>query len=133
MERFTGQQRAFCVKQFYKNSDSYIVVRRLFRAEYGLHNIKQCPSVNVIRSWIKKFEATGSTLNQKPPGRPRSTRTEQVINEVRNSVKSNPGLSDRKRSAQLAISRTSLRRIFEKDLAKVRSRRSVSSTSATRS
>ncbi|CAH2088889.1 unnamed protein product [Euphydryas editha] len=39
MERFTGKQRAFCVKMFYKNNDSYVTVRRLFRIEYGLQRI----------------------------------------------------------------------------------------------
>lgn len=116
MERFSGAQRAFCVKHYYKNGDSCTVVRRLFRAEYELHDINQCPSESVIRSWVRKFEATGSTLNQKPAGRPRSIRTEETVNEVRTSVRRDPGLSTRKRSAELAIPRTSLRRILVKDL-----------------
>lgn len=116
MERFTGEQRAFCVKNYYKNGDSCTVVRRLFRVEFGLHDLNQCPSESVIRSWVRKFEATGSTLNKKPEGRPRSTRTEETINEVRTSVQRDPGLSTRKRSAELALSRTSLRRILAKDL-----------------
>lgn len=70
----------------------------------------------MIRSWVRKFEATGSVLKQKPAGRPRSTRTEDTIEQVRASVQRNPGLSTRKRSAELMVSRTSLRRILLKDL-----------------
>lgn len=65
MERFTGQQRAFCVKQFYKNNDSYVTVRRLFRIEYGLRRVCECPSVNLIKTWVQKFELTGSITNIK--------------------------------------------------------------------
>ena len=70
----------------------------------------------MIRSWVRKFEATGSTLKLKPAGRPRSTRTEDTIEQVRASVQRNPALSTRKRSAQLVVSRTSLRRILVEDL-----------------
>lgn len=116
MERFTGEQRAFCVKAYYKNGDSCTVARRLFRSEFSLHDLNQCPSESVIRSWVKKFETTGSTLNQKPAGRPRSIRTEETVCEVGTSVRRDPQLSTRKRSAELTISRTSLRRILTKDL-----------------
>lgn len=100
MERFTGVQRAFC---------------RLFRVEFGLHDVNQCPSKSVIRSWVRKFETTGSTLNQKPAGRPRLIGTEETINEVRTSVQRDSGLTTRKRSAELGVSRTSLCRILTKD------------------
>lgn len=116
MDNFTGAQRAFCVKHYYKNGDSCAIVRRLFRREFKLHDLNQCPKESVIRSWVRKFETTGSTLKQQPAGRPRSTRTEDTIEQVRASVQRNPGLSTRKRSAELTVSRTSLRRILLKDL-----------------
>lgn len=87
MERFTGQQHAFCIKAYYKNSDSCTIARRLFRSEFSLHDLNQCPSESVIRSWVKKFESTGSTLNQKPAGRPRSIRTEETVSEVATSAR----------------------------------------------
>ncbi|CAH2088890.1 unnamed protein product [Euphydryas editha] len=116
MERFTGKQRAFCVKMFYKNNDSYVTVRRLFRIEYGLQRISECPSVNLIKAWVNKFEETGSTTNIKQTGRPRSRRSEENIREVEISVRNDPESSSRKRSAALAIPRTSLRRILHLDL-----------------
>ena len=116
MERFTGEQRAFCVKNFYKNNDSYVTVRRLFRVEYALHRMSECPSVNLIKAWVKKFEQTGSTTNIKQTGRPRSRRCEENIRKIEISVKNDPESSTRKRSAAVAIPRTSLRRILHLDL-----------------
>lgn len=116
MERFTGEQRAFCVKNYYKNADSCVIVRRSFRSHYGLHDLKQCPSESLIRAWVRKFEATGSTLNQKPKGPERTKRSDENINEVGSSVIRNPGQSTRKRSAELSVSRTTLRRILKEDL-----------------
>lgn len=116
MDRFTGPQRAFCVKQFYLNNGSLIIVRRLFRVEYDLHDLNQCPSPGLIKKWVKKFEETGSTLNVKQAGGPRTTRSEENALRVSDSIRRDPGLSTRKRSAELGISRTSLRRILKLDL-----------------
>lgn len=116
MEHFKGEQRAFCVKNYYKNADSCVIVRRLFRFHYGLHDLNQCLSESLIRAWVRKFESTGSTLNQKPKGPQRTKRSEETVNEVGASVLRNPGQSTRKRSAELSVSRTTLRRILKKDL-----------------
>jgi hypothetical protein len=41
IEPRTGAQRAFAVKSFNKNSDSYVTGRREFRNKFGIHrNIK---------------------------------------------------------------------------------------------
>lgn len=56
VDHFTGTQRASYVKHFYKNDDSC--------TGFGSHNLNQCPSECVIRSWVRKLGATGSTLNQ---------------------------------------------------------------------
>ncbi|XP_069359553.1 histone-lysine N-methyltransferase SETMAR-like [Maniola hyperantus] len=116
MDRFTGPQRAYCVKQFYLNNFSLITVRRLFRVEYGLHDLSQCPSAPLIKKWVKKFEETGSTLNVKQTGGPRTSRSEENVQQVSASVRRDPDLSTRKRSAELGLSRTSLRRILKLDL-----------------
>ncbi|KAA5588277.1 DUF4817 domain-containing protein, partial [Pseudomonas aeruginosa] len=92
------------------------MARCLFRSKFNLHDLNQCPSESVIRSWVRKFESSGSTLNEKPAGRPRSIRTEENVSEVAVSVRRDPQQSSRKRSAELAISRSALRRILTKDL-----------------
>jgi hypothetical protein len=37
MESWTGAQRAFTVKSFYKNNDSYFAAQREFRKKFGIH------------------------------------------------------------------------------------------------
>jgi hypothetical protein len=37
MESWTSAQRAFAVKSFYKNKDSYVAAQREFRKEFGIH------------------------------------------------------------------------------------------------
>ena len=37
VESWTGAQRAFALKSFYKNNDSYVAARREFRKKFGIH------------------------------------------------------------------------------------------------
>jgi len=37
MELWTGAQRAFAVKSFYKNNGSYVAAQREFRKKFGIH------------------------------------------------------------------------------------------------
>lgn len=116
MSHFDGKRRAFCVRAFYENSRSYVVVRRLFCSEYGVRQIREAPSANLIKIWIKRFEETGSTSKPHAKGRPRTSRTEDNIESVKQSVREDPQMSTRKRSSVLNISRRSLQRILNLDL-----------------
>lgn len=116
MERFTGADRAFCVREFYQNNNSATVARRKFREHKGLHNFDDTPALQTIKNWVAKFEETGSTLDKPRLGRPRTSRTEQNIDTVAQSIRENPTQSTRKRSSALNVSRTSLQRILKKDL-----------------
>ncbi|RVE40725.1 hypothetical protein evm_014626 [Chilo suppressalis] len=116
MSHFDGKRRAFCVRAFYENSRSYVVVRRLFCSEYGVRQIREAPSANLIKIWIKRFEETGSTFKPHAKGRPRTSRTEDNIESVKQSVREYPQMSTRKRSSVLNISRRSLQRILNLDL-----------------
>ncbi|XP_055904662.1 uncharacterized protein LOC129940368 [Eupeodes corollae] len=106
MSPFMGEQRAFCVRAFYENNRSYVTVRRLFRVKFGLRNITECPSTNVIKKWIVTFEATGSKQKLRPTGRPRSMRTAKTIERVQASVREDPRSSTRKRAAALGFGRS---------------------------
>ncbi|KAL4721218.1 hypothetical protein ACJJTC_019543 [Scirpophaga incertulas] len=90
MSHFDGKRRAFCVRAFYENSHSYLVVRRLFCSEYGVRQIREAPSANLIKIWIKRFEETGSTFKPHAKGRPRTSRTEDNIESVKQSVREDP-------------------------------------------
>ena len=54
--KYDIERRVFCVKMFYK-LDSYVSVKRAYRAKYGSKDI---PSTNVIKNIIMVFEKNGS-------------------------------------------------------------------------
>jgi len=37
MESWSGGQRAFTIKSFYKNNDSYVATQHEFRKKFGIH------------------------------------------------------------------------------------------------
>jgi len=63
MESWTGAQRAFAVKPFYKNNDNDVVAQREFRQKFGIHQNSKLPSAHAIKTWVNNFEETGSTVN----------------------------------------------------------------------
>ena len=65
MEPWNGAQRAFVVKAFYKNGDNFVIAQREFRREFGIHRNRAVPSAHDIKTWVRNFEATGSTLQKK--------------------------------------------------------------------
>jgi hypothetical protein len=65
MESWTGEQRAFAVKAFNRNGDSLVIAQREFRREFRIHRNRAVPSAHAIKTWVRNFEATGSTLKTK--------------------------------------------------------------------
>jgi hypothetical protein len=65
MELWTGAQCAFAVKAFYKRSDSLVISQREFQREFGIHHNRAVPSAHAIKTWVRNFKATGSTLKMK--------------------------------------------------------------------
>jgi hypothetical protein len=65
MEPCTGARRAFALKAFYKNGDSFVLTRREFRREFGIHCNRAVPSGHATKIWVRNFEASGSTLKKK--------------------------------------------------------------------
>jgi transposase len=59
---WTGAQGAFAVKAFYKNGDSIVIAQREFRRQFGVNRNRVLQSAHVIKTWVRNFEATGSTL-----------------------------------------------------------------------
>lgn len=84
MEHFTGAQRAFCLKAYYKNGLSSAIARREFCSKYSLDDLNQCPSESMITTWVNNFESTGSTLDLKPAGS-KSIHTEKSVSTVAKS------------------------------------------------
>ena len=50
MEPWTGAQRAFAVKAFYKYGDSFVIAQREFRRECGIHHNRAVPSAHAIKT-----------------------------------------------------------------------------------
>ena len=65
MESWTGAQRAFAVKSFYKNNDSYVAAQREFCKKFGIHRKSKVPSAHAIKTWVNNFEETGSAIEKK--------------------------------------------------------------------
>ena len=85
MEPWTGAQRAFAVKVFYKNGGSFAFAHREFRREFWIHRNRVVPSAHAIKTWIRNFEATGSTLKKKG-GSVKTVRTPENIAVVRDAI-----------------------------------------------
>jgi len=62
---WTGAQRAFAVKAFYKYGDRFVIAQREFRRECGIHRNLAVPSAHAIKTWVQNFDATDSTLKKR--------------------------------------------------------------------
>ena len=65
MESRTGAQRAFAVKSFYKNNDSYVAAQREFRKEFGIHRNSKVPSAHTIKTCINNLKRLAQLLRRK--------------------------------------------------------------------
>jgi hypothetical protein len=52
-------------KRFTKNGDSFVIAYRESRREFGIHRNHAVPSARSIKTLVRNFEATGSTLKKK--------------------------------------------------------------------
>ena len=100
MEPWTGAQRAFAVKAFYKNGDSFVITQHEFRREIRIHRNCAVPSAHAIKTWVRNFKATGSTLKKKG-GTVKTVRTPENIAVVREAIEKNQHRSARRHSVSV--------------------------------
>jgi hypothetical protein len=74
------------VEAFYKNGDSFAITQHEFRREFGIHRNHAVPSAHAIKTLVRNFEATGSTLKKKG-GSVKTVRTPKNIAVVREAIK----------------------------------------------
>jgi len=74
------------------------------------------PPTQFVNQFVKRIRQTGSLLDKATHSRARPVRSTENIAAVAQSVLEQPSTSTRHRSQNLNISRTSLRRILNKDL-----------------
>lgn len=115
MELWTGAQRAFAVKAFYENGDSFVITQGEFRREFGIHRNRAVPSAHAIKTWVQNFEATGSTLKKKG-GSVKTARTPKNVAAVREAIERSPHCSACRHTTSLGLSEASVRWILHKDL-----------------
>jgi Helix-turn-helix domain (DUF4817) len=113
MEKYSKEQRILIVKTYYQNGESFAETVRKLRASLGRED---APTVYTVRRLIHKFEETGSTIDNKKSGRPRSGRSEANVVAVSDSVAVSPGKSIRRRAQEMRLSSTTMQRILSKDL-----------------
>jgi hypothetical protein len=97
MELWTGGRRAFAVKAFYKNGDSLVIAQREFRRGFGIHRNRAVPSAHDNKTWVRNFEATGSTLKTKG-GSLKTVRTPDNLAVMREVLERSPHRSTRRHS-----------------------------------
>ena len=88
---------------------------RILRTDFGR---TVAPSAPYVRYLVKKVKETGIFIDKQKREKPKILRTPENMAAVAKSVCEAPSTSIQRRSQQLNISETSLRRILHKDLAK---------------
>jgi hypothetical protein len=63
---------------------SFVIAQRAFRIQFGIHRNRAVPSDHAIKTWVRNFEATGSTLKKKG-GSVKTVRTPENIARVTQS------------------------------------------------
>ena len=89
LEPWTGAQRALAVKAFYKNGDSFVIAKREFRREFGIHRNRAVPSAHAIKTWVRNVKATDSTIKKKGDS-VKTVRTPENIAVVREAIERSP-------------------------------------------
>ena len=89
MESWNGAHWAFAVKACYKNNDSYVSAQHVFRNHFNIPRNDPVPSAHAIKTWIKNFEETGSTV-KKRIGSVKSVRTPENVPRVESALQRSP-------------------------------------------
>jgi hypothetical protein len=113
MECNTKEQCIVIVKMHYKYGESYVETVRKFS---GIFCRQNAPYQSTLQRMIKKFEETGSIMDSKLPVCHRTGQSLDNIAAVSESVAESPGAFLHHCSQQLDILRSTMQRIFAKDL-----------------
>jgi len=101
------------LKTYFQSDESSTQTVRNLRGKFDK---KEMPSTQFVDQFVKRIRQTGSLFDKATRSRARPVRSIENIAAVAQSVFEQPSTSIRHRSQNLNISRTSLRRILNKDL-----------------
>jgi DNA/RNA-binding domain of Phe-tRNA-synthetase-like protein len=110
LEPWTGAQRAFVVTAFYENGDSFVIAQREFLGEFGIHRSRAVPLAHAIKTRVRNFEATGSTLKKKD-GSVKTVPIPENIVVLREAIERSTHRSAHRHSVSLGLSEASVPRI----------------------
>ena len=118
---FTGEQKAFCVRQYTTGERSAKRVQLLFSKEYAMDSCSRSgiPSEGTRRNWYEKFKACRclSVRHERQGMRyTRRARSGENVEAVRRSVEVTPKKSVQRQSGELGVSKSSMHRILRKYL-----------------
>ena len=107
------RRRVSMVELYWQFGRSCNRVRNALRSMFGRRAL---PTNKTILETVNKFHDTGTIQNLQKghSGRPRTVQTEENTTTVEEFFEENPHCSTRRASAELALSRTSVRRILKK-------------------
>ena len=112
MDKFTTEQRVKIIEFYFENGRSIVAKQRSYMRHF---NVRHPPSRPAIMNLVTRFQEHGSVSDRSRSGRGRSVRTRENTEAASRSIEENPTTSTRRRSQELAISRSSLQRI-QRDL-----------------
>lgn len=113
MYRFNLDQRFEILKTYFECGSVVAETARNLRRKFGRN---EAPSYQGIKNFIDKVRRSGMLVDVTHVPHTHPRRTPEAIAAVAESVRLNASTSTRRRSQQLNISRTTLRRILHQDL-----------------
>ena len=109
----TLEQRWEILRHYFANHVNVAECLRKLRTDIGR---RQAPSASYVRYLIKEVEETGILIDKPKHEKPKTVRTPENIAAVAKSMREEPLTSIYRRSQQLNLSETLLRRTLHKDL-----------------
>ena len=113
MVLWTIEHRVFAYDSYVKNNESVTAVRREFRRHFNIHRNQAVPTHKTIVRWVNALRTRGTLMNRRPVGAPRTVRTPENAERVRQAMLRSPNRSARRHSIELGIGNRSVRRILQ--------------------
>ena len=107
--RLELQERIHVIRCYYETTHSF---KRIIN-EWHNHFPTQSPSKSTIQTLVAKFEASDCVTDAKRSGAPTTIRTDENAHLIATAYTQSPKKSQRRASAELAISRSSLQKIMK--------------------
>lgn len=113
MEQYTPRERSQIVEIYIQQNKSIVKTQRAWRK---INKVKTAPSATTLYRLYERFSTGEALTNPKRPNKKRPRRSDDNIALVQASVQRSPTTSQKRRSEQLGIKRTTLHRILRHDL-----------------